>query len=531
MKNSNKIVYKAPYFIFRTLPLLFAFIFLSQCKRTDNADRQTNQNLQQLDSLFIQSRYKDVIEYGQQIISSTSSPAEQYNIFLLVGSAGFFLGDYDCAISNYYKAIDIAKELNDESKILKIYTNLGMVCNEIGYLTKAEYYFKQVENKIKNTDSIKELIKNHVNYGNLFIKKKEYLKAAYQFESALKLANQSKSTVGIEVVNNNLGVVYQELNDLSKATEYYNKCLKNYDSIKDKNNIAIILTNLGSVETLKKDFITAEIYFQQATKIFESIGFSAYKIKTYLSRANNYIEMKAFEKADTTINQALDLAGKHNLVFELEELYSVRIRLDSVFSDPIKSAENRILYQQVLNQRIKSEAEDKVKMAEAINTIKEKERDNLFLQEKLKMTRIQTIVFILLFIFAVTISVLTYRVFNDKAKMKEIQVRHLTKEIELMKGQMLAKKAVSHPASDTPALTKQKVEEALNANINESDWKIIVALQENPLLNNTELAERVNLSVEGVRSCLKKLYRYANLENGKENKRLKLIHYILSRIS
>jgi hypothetical protein len=51
------------------------------------------------------------------------------------------------------------------------------------------------------------------------------------------------------------------------------------------------------------------------------------------------------------------------------------------------------------------------------------------------------------------------------------------------------------------------------------------------MLNNQEIADNVTLSLEVVRSSLKKMYRLANLEKRSPNQKLNLIHNLLKALN
>ncbi|MDG1477221.1 MAG: winged helix-turn-helix domain-containing protein, partial [Vicingaceae bacterium] len=58
--------------------------------------------------------------------------------------------------------------------------------------------------------------------------------------------------------------------------------------------------------------------------------------------------------------------------------------------------------------------------------------------------------------------------------------------------------------------------------LNESDWKILNVIYRDPLILNKSIADKVNLSLEGTSSSLRKMYRLFHLTDSK-NKKLALI--------
>ena len=67
-------------------------------------------------------------------------------------------------------------------------------------------------------------------------------------------------------------------------------------------------------------------------------------------------------------------------------------------------------------------------------------------------------------------------------------------------------------------LSKAKIDNYLIRGLNEKDWNILLVLLENPVSMNTEIAEKVFLSLDGVGSSLKRMYDYFEIEETKYKK-------------
>jgi predicted transcriptional regulator len=71
-------------------------------------------------------------------------------------------------------------------------------------------------------------------------------------------------------------------------------------------------------------------------------------------------------------------------------------------------------------------------------------------------------------------------------------------------------------------LNKAKLESHINNKLNETDWKILNLLYDDPIIMNKIIAQEVSLSVEGVSSSLRKMYRLFVIKDGK-NKKIALL--------
>ena len=93
----------------------------------------------------------------------------------------------------------------------------------------------------------------------------------------------------------------------------------------------------------------------------------------------------------------------------------------------------------------------------------------------------------------------------------------LLKEIEHLKSGMMKrymKNNVDH--FKTTELSRKSIEKKINAELNETDWTVLTSLVDKPTLSNSELAEIVFLSYDGVRSSLKRLYSLFDLSKSTE---------------
>lgn len=111
---------------------------------------------------------------------------------------------------------------------------------------------------------------------------------------------------------------------------------------------------------------------------------------------------------------------------------------------------------------------------------------------------------------------------------------HKTKNILLSQIEQLKKEKIESPstnqinATSETAVDRIKIEQELDKKLNESDWKIIETLLQNPTMSNAELADEVALSVEGTRSALKKLYRLFDIPKSR-NMKLTLVLLIAKK--
>ena len=72
-------------------------------------------------------------------------------------------------------------------------------------------------------------------------------------------------------------------------------------------------------------------------------------------------------------------------------------------------------------------------------------------------------------------------------------------------------------------LSKQKIDSHLNRVLNETDWRVLLILLDNPMVLNKEIAEKSNMSIDGIGSSLRRMYDYFEI-NQTKYKKVALIH-------
>jgi hypothetical protein len=67
-------------------------------------------------------------------------------------------------------------------------------------------------------------------------------------------------------------------------------------------------------------------------------------------------------------------------------------------------------------------------------------------------------------------------------------------------------------------LSREKIEFKLNRSLNETDWKVLTILFEDPVITNKEIAEKAFMSVDGIGSSLRRMYEYFEIKESKYKK-------------
>ena len=245
-----------------------------------NADslRQVWTNVNQPDSVrfnAIEEYYTDNIYslpdsvvllsvYHEDLAEQKNSREEQTSALEYRAKAHLLMGDYDHALVEMNKSIDISLTLNDSIGLAHKYNNLALIhSNRLEYQEAIEYYSKCL--------------------------------TFYQ-------ANNLKHPQAAVLVN--LGLIQLEINNYDFALENWQKALVIFETLQNEreipveNEIGITWLNMGMANLGKRNYHQAIEDIRKALKIFESYNQQFYIATSYTSYARVY---KALNQIDTSL--------------------------------------------------------------------------------------------------------------------------------------------------------------------------------------------------------------------------------------
>ncbi len=149
--------------------------------------------------------------------------------------------NFEEAVKNYYLALTIAENRNDDSMQQELYNYLGIIASIQGQHKKSIYLFRKSLNYSQKINNIRAIgiLKNNI--GIEYNELKQHGLALIYFKESLKLFNQIKRLSKIEVFSNIIET-YINLNNIDEAKNY---C----DSIKHEITLQKYATNLNAKET------------------------------------------------------------------------------------------------------------------------------------------------------------------------------------------------------------------------------------------------------------------------------------------
>ncbi len=400
------------------------------------------------------------------------------------------------------------------------------------------------------------LARQYINIGNAYRLQNKYQITIRYYELSLEIFQEKKRLNSAAHALNNIGLVYYDIKDYDRASNHLNKALELYKSLGVEDKVGAIWLNIGFISYYQKNYKKALSCAKKSIKIleenqelfflldsyvlyarvqeqFEQIDTALYyaekglKIAQKIDHQNKPIEIETFivellltknlsnatQKAETIL-AGLDQATNKDLKVALYKVLYQCYKAQKKYDLSLSMHEQYLLYKdslQIENDRmaiirhaIQNEYEDKLHQ----NQIAHEKAQAALELKQLKITFAVVFVFILLLI-----GIITYARSNMMRSRKEKE--DLLKEVERLKN-ISASPVVLQ--SNKFELHREKIEQFISRKINETDWKVLNILLDDPVISNKEIAAKAFMSVDGIGSSLRRMYGYIDVKESKYKK-------------
>jgi signal transduction histidine kinase len=129
--------------------------------------------------------------------------------------------NYSEAIDYFTRSMQLNKQINNESGIDKINSNLGMIYSDMQNFEKSLAYFQQSLDYRKKHDLRFESVSTYVNMSVVLNNLKRYNLAAQNLEEALKLATEMNDAQQMKSCYGMLAETYEKAGDEAKTIHYF----------------------------------------------------------------------------------------------------------------------------------------------------------------------------------------------------------------------------------------------------------------------------------------------------------------------
>ena len=245
--------------------------------------------------------------------------AELYNRYSIsVGAQGNYLK----SLTLSEKALEYAKDSDDDQLLTHIYTNYAITLSRLSKFDKAvEVHFKVIRlcEKLKDTTG---LIRVYNNLGIAFRNGGEYDKAITYYKKSIALGELGAKyrSVGLSLVN--LATVYIKKEQLEGMDTLYDQGIRYFEKASDIGGSAFANHNYGNFLLLKKEYTQADKRLQEAYKLRKQIGAELAAASSLSVLGRSAFEQENWKEAEEYLLAAEEIyIGKSRENRNLKELY------------------------------------------------------------------------------------------------------------------------------------------------------------------------------------------------------------------
>ena len=345
----------------------------------------------------------------------------------------FTKGDYDKAMEENYKGLNLARQLKDSSFVITMLNHIGIVYGLRQNYKEQLDYALQVNNVVEAIKDSSRLSQTWHNLANCYNALSQYRKGVdYALVSIQIYAKYKKRNDYINRAYSTLGQGYQELQMNDSALYYYDKAIEESVRLNDKYAEA-------GIYGYKSNLLAKLNRFSEMLNVSEKSLALAKELQSRQMVANALITVASARffngknvEARKNINEALEIATKDSLRLELFNSYDLLPYIAAREEDYAtvvwakKKADS--IHEVVLSdQIIKNTAElEKKYETEKKNTQLKLQQVQLERKSILNYILIGSAITLLLF------SLLTYRTYKQKQRLQQQRIRELEKDKQLV---------------------------------------------------------------------------------------------------
>ncbi len=338
-------------------------------------------------------------------------------------------GEFDECIRISEKAKSLAEENNITNLKIKSLNLIGNANNFKGSIDEAiSTYFDALKlaEKIKDPECIVESLNG---LGVAFKANQDLENSSKYWEKALEYIDRSNDKRKIATIYNNMGTNYRDLKDFNKALEYFELSLKYFHQINYIRAIAIVNRNLGRVYEMKEDYKKAIDHYNESVNFSKKNNLNNDLSMYYNDIANSYYKLNNYTLAAQAAQECLVCAKSYYSSEDLFNAYNILRLIETKRGNSVKALgyyELETAYKDSLFNESKSR---QIKELEAKYETEKKEQRISFLSKQNRNHKITNIIVSIALVLSVLIIILLYSRF--KMKRKVLRAKRLQAEAKL----------------------------------------------------------------------------------------------------
>ena len=205
-------------------------------------------------------------------------------------------GDLDDALEKYEESHKIMEEIKDKAGMALSLCNIGITLAKKEELDGAMMKCEE-SLKIRKEIGEKEGIAHSLNgIGNVLLKNDDLDGAMDKYEESYKITKEIGNKSGMVWSLNNIGVVLNRMGNLDGAKQKLEESFEITKEIGDKRGIALFLWNIGTTFFENKDYRLALKSLFQSIALYKQMGIEKQDLYDYVSKISEIQDFKKFKK-------------------------------------------------------------------------------------------------------------------------------------------------------------------------------------------------------------------------------------------
>uniref|UniRef100_A0A0C1RB69 Transcriptional regulator n=1 Tax=Tolypothrix bouteillei VB521301 TaxID=1479485 RepID=A0A0C1RB69_9CYAN len=265
--------------------------------------------------LKLQGYYTVQVELCEQMIGVWEKTSRYENqkyqsLLTTLGTAYYWLGQYQQAISIRQQSLEVARKIGDRQLEAQSLHNLGTVYNLLGQYQRAMELYQESLEIARDLRDRQHEAKSLNGLGTAYYWMGQYQQAVEFRQQSLEIAISIGDRQGVAIALSGLGAAYSLLEQFQQAIEFHSKQLEIVRELGDRQGEAIALGGLGTAYCGLKEYQQAIKYHQQHLEIAKKIGDRRGEGISLGNLGVVYYCLKQYEQSTEFYQQQLEIATK-----------------------------------------------------------------------------------------------------------------------------------------------------------------------------------------------------------------------------
>ncbi len=257
---------------------------------------------------------QDLIDYFEA--QSKLHPNNSYFFYGIAAIYQYKLGQFDLALENFQKAVDIARASGDK---LEEGQHLNMIGNYYwsrSNFSKAAEYFTEAVQAIQETEVKTQWISYLYNGGLMYCYLSQPLKGREYYRQALEVAREIGHKEEEAKLLRSIGFTHAQMSEYSQALDFYRKALDIALEIGDRRRQAECLTDIADVDWKRGNYSQSIEKYRESLGISREVGDNYREFWTLIGMGNVLLKTGEFSRSLLSYLQALEINKQLKLRYQ-----------------------------------------------------------------------------------------------------------------------------------------------------------------------------------------------------------------------